>query len=74
VPCAGENRRCAIHGARMPNCVDPPLPLAMALIMRSTSTPAFSPSAMASAVAAMLSATRRLLTSFTLLAAPNVPK
>ena len=58
----------------MPNWVEPPLPVAIALIMRSTSTPALSPSAIASAVAAMLMATSRLLTSFTRLAAPNAPK
>ena len=29
------NLRSAIHGARMPNWVDPPLPLAIALIMQS---------------------------------------
>jgi len=50
------------------------LPLAIALIIRSTSTPALSPSVIASAVAAMLMATSRLLTSLTLLAAPNGPK
>src|SRR4051812_9584585 len=66
--------RGATEGAGMRTGVDPPLPVAMALIMRSTSTPAFRPSAIASAVAAMLMATSRLLTSFTRLAAPNGPK
>src|SRR4029453_15865615 len=55
----------------MPNWVEPPLPEAIALIIRSTSTPALSPSAIASAVAAMLMATRGLLTSLTLVAAPH---
>ena len=41
----------------MPNWVEPPLPAATALIIRSISTPAFSPSAMASPVAAMCTAT-----------------
>jgi len=70
----GWKRRFRIHGARMPNWVEPPEPVAIALIIVGTSTPAFSPSAIASAVAAMLIATRRLLTSLTRLAAPNSPR
>ena len=66
--------RLAIQGARMPNWVEPPLPAATALIISSTSTPAFRPSAIASAVAAMWTATSRLLISLTLLAAPKAPK
>src|SRR5215472_7364502 len=65
VPWAGRKRRSTIHGARMRNCVEAPLPPAIALIIRSTSTPALRPSAIASAVAAMCTATSRLLTSFT---------
>src|SRR5437899_2702136 len=49
----------------MPNCIEPPLPLAIAWIISGTSTPALSPSAMASAVAAIWITTRRLLTSLT---------
>ena len=45
-----------------------------ALIITSMSTPAFSPSAIASAAAAMLIDTSRLLISLTLLAPPNGPK
>ena len=58
----------------MPNWVEPPLPLAIALTIMSMSTPAFRPSAIASAAAAMLIVTSMLLTSFTRLALPNVPK